>query len=282
MHALRTLLTARRPLGRRGLPLAPRLVAVLALVLGAACSKGFQPRRFPTTNDLYRASVGQFDRHKWDNALAGFDLLATQLPARDTLLARVYYYQGQAHARKSEHLLAAQAYQRITDAFPDASVADTALFEQGREYQRLWSKPALDPGHGQTALATFRQLLTLYPESPLVPATGREIAKLNDWFARKDFETGMHYLRRKAYDSAIIYLKDVTRLYPGTPTAKQAYLRLVDAYGAIRYKEDVAETCTEARKFYPEDGDVRQACGGVAPVATPADTARPRGGAGGR
>ena len=251
--------------------LATGLLAVTALVAAAACAKGFNPRKFPTTMDLFRASERELTRHKWDNALAGFDLLAQQLPARDTLLADVYFHQGEAHAGKDEHLLAAQAYSRIIDAFPDDSLADDALFRTAREYQRMWRKPTLDSQYGETALSTYRQLLSLYPESKLVAEAGTQIATLNEWFARKDLENGEHYLRRKAYDSAIIYFRDITRLYPGTPAAKQAYLHLLTAYRAINYREDIAETCAEARRFYPADGEVSHACAGA---AAPTDTAR--------
>jgi outer membrane assembly lipoprotein YfiO len=250
---------------------ATRLTVALALL--AACAPSFQPRRFATTLDLYRASLQQFQRRKWDNALAGLDLLAQQLPARDTLLADVYWHQGRTHARKGDHLLAAQAYSRIIDAFPDDSIADDALLETGHEYKKLWRKPSLDAQYGQTALATYRQLLTLYPESPLAKTASEEIARLNGMFAEKDFEAGEYYFRRKAYDPALIYFRDVTRLYPGTPSAKASYLRMVQAYQAINYKEEMAEICTEARKFYPEDADVQRACAAV-PVVVPADSTR--------
>ena len=78
----------------------------------------------------------------------------------------MYFAQGEAHARKGEHLLAAQAFARIQDAFPDDSLAPEALYQEGREYRKRWSKPALDPQYGQTALATFRQMQQLYPEAP--------------------------------------------------------------------------------------------------------------------
>jgi hypothetical protein len=48
---------------------------------------------------------------------------------------------------------------------------------------------------------------------------------------------------------------------------------MVEAYQAINYREDVAETCTEARRFYPQDGEVRRLCG-AAPVAGADSTAR--------
>jgi outer membrane protein assembly factor BamD len=264
------------------------LLAATALLIAAACSKGFQPRKFPTTLDLFRASEHELVRKHWDNALLGFDLLAQQLPARDTLLADVYFHQGEAHAGKDEHLLAAQAYSRIIDAFPDDSLADDALLRTAREYQRLWRKPTLDAQYGETALTTYRQLMSLYPDSKLIPEAGKQVASLNDWFGQKDLENAEHYMRRKAYDSAIIYLRDIVRLYPGTPAAKAAYLHLVHAFQAINYKEDIAETCVEARRFYPGDPDIGRACAGAAvPAVTdttrapkapkiPGDSTRPR------
>jgi outer membrane protein assembly factor BamD len=245
------------------LELRAALAALVVFVAVAACAPGFQPRKFRTAPDLYQASLREFQRRKWDNALQGFDLLASQLPARDTLLPRVYWYQAQAHSRKGEHLLAAQSYGRLTDAFPDDSLADRALYETGREYKALWRKPTLDSQYGETALATFRSLLDRYPDSPFAKEAAAQIAALNEMFARKDYENGEHYLRRKAYDSAIIYYRDVTRLFPGTPSARASYLRLVDAYRKINYQEDVQETCTEARKFYPDDPGIGRACNGV-------------------
>ena len=236
------------------------LLLLSVAALAGACARGFQPRKFTQAPDLYRASLREFQRKKFDNALAGLDLLASQLPARDTLLPLVYYHQAQAHARKGEHLLAAQAYQRIGDAFPDDSLADDALYQQAREYQRLWRKPQLDAQYGTTALGTFRQVLSLYPDSPLSAESGKQIAALNDWFATKDYDNGMHYLRRKAYDPALIYFRDVVRLYPGTPAARRSYFRMVEAYRAIKYREELAEVCTEMRRFYPDDPEVAREC----------------------
>lgn len=244
------------------------LLAVLLPVLGA-CAKSFNPRKVATTAELWRVSNEQLRRRKWDNALAGLDLLATQLPSRDTLLAQVYFQQGVAHSRKKEHLLAAQAYGRIQDAFPDDSIADEALYQQGREYQLLWRKPVLDAQYGTTALGVYRQLATLYPDSPLVPEAAKRIQEITGMLAAKDFEAGMHYYRRKAWDSAIIFFKDVVRLYPGTPAARDAYLRMVSAYGRINYKEDVQEACTNALQAFPQDGAVKRVCGPVVAAQQP-------------
>ena len=260
-------------LARRGLA-----VAVGAATLAAsACAAGFEASKYTNPVDLYRASSQRMKARKWDDALAGYDRLATQLPARDTLLPRVYYAQGEAHAKKGEHLLAAQAFARIQDAFPDDSLAPEALFQEGREYQNLWDNPARDPQYGQTALATFRQLLQLYPDAPRVPDATKQVTAINGMFAAKDLEAGMFYFRKKAYDPSLIYFKDVVRLYPGTPAARSAYLRMVQAYRAINYKEEIAEACVDMRRTYPSDAEVQRACAPGAGATTTAAADKPAG-----
>jgi outer membrane protein assembly factor BamD len=186
----------------------------------------------------------------------------------------VHYQLGRAHSGRGEHLLAAQSFSRVPQEFPNDTLADDALFAAAREYQRMWRKPVLDAEYGQTALATYRSVLNGYPDSPLVPQVGARIAELNDWFAKKDLENAMHYVRRKAYDSAIIYLRDITRMYPAAPTARTAYLQLVRSYKAIRYREEMTEICGEMRRAYPTDVEVREACG-AAPAAAAAPVTPP-------
>ena len=53
--------------------------------------------------------------------------------------------------------------------------------------------------------------------------------------------------------------------YPEAPTSRLAQLRLVDAYKAIRYKDDAADQCAELRRSFPDDAEVRQACIDVGP-----------------
>ncbi|MCU0636467.1 MAG: outer membrane protein assembly factor BamD, partial [Gemmatimonadaceae bacterium] len=94
----------------------------------------------------------------------------------------------------------------------------------------------------------------------------QRLRDLDEWFASKDFETGMHYFRRKAYDSAIIYFNDVIRQHPDAAKTRLAWLRLHAAYVAIRYTEDATDACTRMRQLYPDDREVKLACG-AAPVA---------------
>jgi outer membrane assembly lipoprotein YfiO len=252
--------------------LSRRALLVALLLAAAACHPDFQIANYPTNDKLYQVAASEFAAKRWDNAVAAFEKLTTDLPARDTLLPRSFWYLAKAHENRGEHVLAATSYSRLVESFPDDSLSDDAALASAREYRKMWRKPALDPTYGETALATYNTLLGLYPTSPLIPEAQKELAELEDMFAQKNYLAGMYYLRRKAYDSGIIYFKDILAKYPTTPTAKAAQLRLVDAYKSIRYKEDASDACAILKKAYPEDAEVRTTCEGV---STPAVASTP-------
>ena len=241
-----------------------RALLVALLLAVAACHPDFQITNFPTNDGLYRAAAREFAAARWENAVTAFEKLTTDLPARDTLLPRSYWYLAQAHEHRDEWVLAATSFTHLVESFPDDTLADDAALQAARDYRRMWRKPALDPTYGETALATYTTLLSLFPQSPLVPVAKKELADVEEMFAQKNYISGMYYYRRKAYDSGIIYFKDVLAKYPASATSRTAQLRLVDSYKAIRYKEDAADVCLSLRKNFPTDAEVRETCAGVA------------------
>ena len=249
------------------------LSALGAAVFIAGCRAGFRVNRFPTNESLYTAAVQEFQRKRWGNAITAFEKLTNDLPARDTLLPRAFWYLAQAHGHQREHLLAAQSYTRLFESFPDDTLADDAAMQAARSYQRLWRRPSLDPTYGETALATYNSLIGLYPQSPFADTARAEILDLEQRFATKNYETGMFYLRRKAYDSAIIYFRTVMERWPHVPRSRDALLRLAQAFDAIRYREDFDEACAQLRRGYPGDPEVARTC---ATARTIADSAAAR------
>lgn len=248
-----------------------RLLVLLAVATAlAGCGRGFQPRDFATPEALFQASLLEFEQKKWDNAQLGFERLTSDLSSRDPLLAPAYFYLALTHERKKEFLLAAQAFERVTDGFPDDTLAPTAMLGTGRAYQSLWRRPSLDAEQGQKAASVLRALLSSYPESKETEDAKQRITQLEEWFALKDYQTAVHYIKvRPVVDGAIIYLKDIVTTYPTTKAARLSWLRLHELYTKIRWKEDAAETCAAMWKAYPADGEVKAACG-----AAPADTAK--------
>lgn len=254
---------------------APWALAGLALT-AAACAPSFQLKKFTTNEALYSASLREFERGKWDNAVTGFEKLTTSLSPRDTLLSRSFWYLSRAHQRRDEWLLAAQSFQRLTESFPEDSLADDSQLEAARSYRKLWRKPTLDSQYGETALAAYRLFLAAFPGSPLVPTAQREMAEVRDWMAQKLYRTAVDfYVRRKAFDSALLYLRDVRAQYGDTPTARLAGLRLVELYKRLNYREEGEETCAALRQEHPADPEVSATCPARAPPAPATPPAPP-------
>jgi outer membrane assembly lipoprotein YfiO len=245
--------------------------AAAALIALAGCMRTFNLRQFPNNEALYAAGVQQLQQKKWDNAVLIFEKLTLELPARDTLLPASHFALAQAYSHRGEHLLAAQAYSRLAESFATDTLADDALYGAGREYQAMWRRPVLDAQYGSDAAATYELLLGLYPDSEWKDSASKQLGVLQEWFATKDYEVGLHYLRRKAYDPAIIYLRDVVTKFPNTSRSRDAYLKLVEAYDAIKYKDDKADVCKTLREKYPSDPEVAATCPPVAgqPVVPP-------------
>jgi outer membrane protein assembly factor BamD len=234
---------------------------IIAILTAAGCKPQFNAGAYPNSEALYEAGLKEFNARRWENATRAFERLTTELSPRDPRIASAYYYLARAQDKRGDHLLAAKSFSRIYELLPQDTLADTALFESGIQYFKMWHKPVLDAEYGQDAITQFQTLESVYPDSPLSPRADEQLKKLDQWFATKDYETGYHYLKRKAYDSAIIYFKDVIRLHPNAPKTRDAYLRLHQAYKAINYKEDMRELCDSMRKAYPNDREVVSTCG---------------------
>lgn len=245
-------------------------VVVLAIT---ACKPPFDPKIYPSADKLYEVAMTEFKARHWENAGKAFEKLTTDLGIRDPRLPAVYYYLGESQQNQGMYLLAATTFNRLVDAFPQDTLVDDALFQSGRAYQKLWRKPELDPQYGESALAAYQSMLSVAPDSPYAARAKQALNKLDDWFAIKDYDTGYLYLKRRAYDSAIIYFKDVIRLHPKAEKTRLAYLRLLEAYRAIKYTDDARDTCDAMRKAYPDDREVRNACG-AAPVTTAPNPAK--------
>lgn len=251
----------------------PLVLALAATLVGAGCSRGFQLRKYPQNDALFTASLAEYNKKKWGNAITGFEKLTLDLSARDTLLPLAHWYLAGSHESNKEHILAATTFTRLAESFPDDSLADDALFEAGQSYLRLWRNPELDPQYGTLAQVQFRTLLGVYPDSPLRPKVDAALLAIDENFAAKYYLNGLFYVRRGAFDSAIIYFKDAVKDYPNSNHARLALLRMVEVYRRpqMNYKEEAAETCVTLRTAYPTDKDVNLICPAV--VAAGADSA---------
>ena len=239
-----------------------RRTAALTLVLMgvAGCSKTLDPSLYPTPESLYDASVAAYERGDCGMAQQGFQRLIFELPPRDARQANVRFFLAECQMKQHLELEAAQQFRRVSDDYPRHELAPPALLRAGDAFATLWKNPELDPTYGETALATYSELLGRYPNSQAADSGRVRIQGMNEMFAEKGYKSGVFYLRLRAFDSAIIYFKDVVARYPRTEHAGKSVVKLIEAYARIGYEEEKTEMCLYRQQYYPETDGADKWC----------------------
>lgn len=76
-------------------------------------------------------------------------------------VASAYYVQGNVYFERGEYAKAVNRYERITEDYPDAIVAPTALFQVGLSYQRMGTIESIDG-----MVDAFTRFYKSYPRNP--------------------------------------------------------------------------------------------------------------------
>ena len=211
-------------------------------------------------NSLWKRAEAAVRHGKWADAAKLIDRLLLEFPPGDSRIARAHFYLAEAYYAQGRHLEAAREFRKASDETPNDPIAPEALLRLGDVYADLWRRPELDPTYGQTSLATYQELLNRYPDAATAKRAQLRIDELNERFAYKAYKSAMFYFRLKAYDSAILYLKDLVATYPKAAVVPDALVKLVHAYKTLGYREDVQETCGYIRRFHPRTPGAKEVC----------------------
>jgi outer membrane protein assembly factor BamD (BamD/ComL family) len=203
-------------------------------------------KKFTNNDALYSASLREFQRHHWDNAISRFEKLTTDLPARDFLLPRSVLVPRVVATRTRASICsprkAGAAWSRLSRTTRSRTMP---ALESARSYGRMWRKPQLDPTYGETSLASYNTLIGLYPSSNLVPIAQKEIASWRT-SSQSRIRHRQYLLPAKGVRFGDHLLQDVLTKYANSPTARDAAIKLVDAYrrsGTARTRASCAPSC---------------------------------------
>jgi outer membrane protein assembly factor BamD len=249
-----------------------RSLLVCGIVVLAACKSGGAPApnlgpapvdpalSKAVADSTWQKGLKDFRKGFYSSAAEAFQRALLEFVPGDPRIPEAHFYLGESYFGSGSQLQAVREFRKVSDDFPSNPLAPDALYRAGDAYAVLWHKPQLDPTYGQSAIATYTELLNRYPDSPAAAKARVQLADLADKFAYKEWETAQYYLRQKAFDSAILYMKALVANYPNTPSAQQALVKLVTTYGQLGYVEDAAEMCGALRKYHPDTKDLDKIC----------------------
>ncbi|MEO8139268.1 MAG: outer membrane protein assembly factor BamD [Gemmatimonadota bacterium] len=258
-------------------------LAALALLAVGCGHRGAKPVTGPTPvaagisrgelESLWTRAKQEYAHGRWGKAVTLLERVTLEVPVGDSLAVEARFRLAECYYGQKNQLQAAREFRKVSDDTPDAPLAPEALLRAGDAYADLWRRPELDPTYGQTAIATYQELINRYPDSPATARGRMRITELEESFAFKEYKAADYYYKLKAYDSAILYLKDIAATYPRATITPVALLKLVESYRKVGYAEDLTETCTYIRRYHPTTAGVDESC--PAPKDSPAPAVPP-------
>ena len=231
-----------------------------AVLLAAGACSAAAPKTGVTPDAQIVQARALFHRGKFDDALTMYRRLMFELGPADPVLPEIRYYLAECEFQEGMLVEAAHAFREVADQNPESPYAPLALLRAGDANLRSWRDAELDPTPGQTALAIYQELVGRYPGTDAAARAQLRVRQLNDQFAAKSYENGMFYFRRHAWDSGIIYFKDVIASYPDSRVVTDALLRLADTYAIIGYGDELKEVCGTIRRFHPAEAASARSC----------------------
>jgi outer membrane protein assembly factor BamD len=226
-----------------------RLALASATLVLCGCPKELPPDT--PAEELYRIGVEKFERRDWTRAIEALQRFLFQDPGHQNADSAQYLI-GESYFQQRQYLTAAAEFLRLAQNRPAGQLADDARYRACQCYYELSPRPELDQEYTEEAIDQCQSVVLLYPQSPLAQEAAQRARELADKLARKHYLNAEYYYKRRAYDSAIIYLKHVIAAYPGSTVEPDALLTLYETYSRLGYFEEAEATKDRLMQNYPE------------------------------
>lgn len=222
--------------------LAP-LAVVAALLLGSCASS---PERDETAHwsaeRLYGEAKDSMASKDWTQAIKYFEKLEARYPygrfAQQAQIEIAY-----AYWKDNERASALAAIDRFIKQYPNHPHVDYAYYLKGlvnfNENTGLLSglsDPDMserDPKATRDAYASFKELVTRFPDSKYAEDSAARMRYLVNSLASHEVHVARYYMKRGAYVAAVNRAQYALQEYPRAPATEEAIYVMVKAYDAL-------------------------------------------------
>ena len=194
-----------------------------------------KPQAFSDYTKYYEQGMEQFKKKRWEKAIQSFNLVLLNSPGGE-LADDAQYYVGESYFQKKDYLLAISEYQALTERYSYSPLAEDGAYKIARCYYNLSPRYQRDQTNTERALQSLQEFLDSYPQSKYRSEVEEKIRDIRDKLARKNYESGVLYIKLQEWGSAIIYFDNLLATY-------------YDSQWAIPAKLDKALCLIHLRKF---------------------------------
>lgn len=213
-----------------------RWTVCLAAGLLAACSQDeIAPPR--SAEDLFESGSKLFEEEEYQAAYEEFRLLTLQYPG-SVHADDAQFLMGEAKFRREEYILAAYEYEIVVRSMPTSEFVPEARYKKAQCHYELSRPYYLEQEETRKAIDQFQAFIEYHPTDPRVPEAEQKITELNTKLARKEYESGLIYIKMEYYRAAGVSFDYVLEKYHDSPYAEPAYFKKGEVlYYRKRYRE---------------------------------------------
>lgn len=227
----------------------PLLALAVTSILIVGCG-GSLPYQGMTATEIYNIGVQAMEEERWDDAVGAFEAMVLTSGFEYAAEARLRL--AQSEFARENYIEARAEYQRTLDRFPTDTTASHAALGICRSLAELSPTPHRDQTFTRQARTSCRQVASDHAGT-LVGLRASEIAvEMFNKLAERDYNTGLHYLKRNLLDSALLYFEEVENEYAATTWAPWAMMKKIEVFEKIGYTRDRDETREKLLELYPD------------------------------
>jgi outer membrane protein assembly factor BamD len=234
------------------------------------------PKELPYTlpaDELYARGIKELEDGEELKAIDYMQKIIYEYPGSE-YIERARLKIAEAYFQNGDYLLASNEYERFSKDFPLNPQADDALYRAAIAHEKLTEPHSLDQAETRKALELFGTVIEKYPGSVYADTARVKSYFLTDRLAKKSFENGYYYYKRKYYDSAIIYFETMISDFGTTSWLAPAYFYLAKAYDKLQLDDEARKIRVRLLDEYPltlEAKEVREQYPELVPSAEPAE-----------
>jgi outer membrane protein assembly factor BamD len=196
-----------------------------------------------TGEERFAEAKALFDNGDYLEARQQFELIRVQYPGT-AVSAEAQYYLAECHYMRGEYLLAAYEFNEFLRFYLSNQKAPDARFKVAMSNYSQSPDWSLDQKNTLLAIEAFQTFIEYYPTHRLVPEAEGKIKELKNKLAKKQYETGILYMKMEDYKAALTYFDELLDKYYDSDYAGLAQLKKVEVqiarkrYGEAKFELD--------------------------------------------
>ncbi|MDH7515194.1 MAG: outer membrane protein assembly factor BamD [Bacteroidota bacterium] len=201
-------------------PLPSFLYLVACIVLFARCG-GSKPDETMSPEERFRLGMLEYGKKRYTEALQHFDVIRLQFPG-SPVADSARFFSGMSRFASEEYLLASYEFSHLLQYNASHTLHADAQYMYARCFVELSPKSQLDQTYTFRAIDALQSFIENHPRDPRVAEAERTIRSLTEKLAKKEYETGLLYLKLENTRAAEVYFDNVFDKYYNTEYADDA------------------------------------------------------------